>query len=88
MNRTQMIANLRRARALARAVYDATDLPQIQMTLRHADQNLHWALWNLGQIDELRPDLPGSIVAGKDARRPSRRGALRAPSPRKKRRSR
>lgn len=63
MTRSQMIANLRRARALARAVSDATDLPQIQLTLRHADQNLHWALWNLGQIDELRPDLPGSIVA-------------------------
>lgn len=65
MNRTQMIVNLRRARALARAVYDATDLPQIQLIIRHADQNLHWALWNLGQIDELRPDLPGSIVSPK-----------------------
>ena len=77
MNRAQMIAHLRRARALARAVYDANDLPQIQMTLRHADQNLHWALWNLGQIDELRPDLPGSIAAGKpprrDAKRPQRK---------------
>lgn len=73
MNRTQMIANLRRARALARAVHDATDLPQLQMTLRHADQNLHWALWNLGQIDELRPDLPGSIVADKPPRRKARR---------------
>ena len=82
MNRTQMIANLRRARALARAVYDATDLPQIQMTLRHADQNLHWALWNFGQIDGLRPDLPGSIADGK-AHRSQRRGALRAPSRRK-----
>lgn len=63
MTRQQMIANIRRARALARAVSDATDLPQLQLILRHADQNLHWALWNLGQIDELRPDLPGSIVA-------------------------
>jgi hypothetical protein len=62
MTRTEMIAQLRRARALARAVSDATDLPQLQLILRHADQNLHWALWNLGQIDELRPDLPGSIV--------------------------
>jgi len=69
MNRTQMIASLRRARALARAVYDATELPQLQLILRHADQNLHWALWNLGQIDELRPDLPGSIVADTPPRR-------------------
>lgn len=84
MTRSQMIANLRRARALARAVYDATDLPQIQLTLRHADQNLHWALWNLGQIDELRPDLPGSIVA---ASAPTKRAPARskaAPAKRKR----
>lgn len=73
MTRSQMIANLRRARALARAVYDATDLPQIQLTLRHADQNLHWALWNLGQVDELRPDLPGSIVASTPPRKKAKR---------------
>lgn len=73
MTRNQMIANLRRARALARAVYDGTDLPQLQLILRHADQNLHWALWNLGQIDELRPDLPGSIVGTKPAKRAAKR---------------
>jgi hypothetical protein len=77
MTLSRMIADLRRARALARAVHDATDLPQIQLTLRHADQNLHWALWNLGQIDELRPDLPGSIVAKtprhRKAKRPTRK---------------
>lgn len=86
MTRSQMIANLRRARALARAAYDATDLPQIQLTLRHADQNLHWALWNLGQIDELRPDLPGSIVeAAKPAKRaPARTKAAPAKSKRKR----
>jgi hypothetical protein len=72
MTRAEMIAQLRRARTLARAVSDATDLPQLQLILRHADQNLHWALWNLGQIDELRPDLPGSIV-----------GAGRNPAPAK-----
>jgi hypothetical protein len=78
MTRSQMIANLRRARARARAVYDATDLPQLQLILRHADQNLHWALWNLGQIDELRPDLPGSIVGGKaPAKKSGRRPAKR-----------
>ena len=87
MTRPQMIANLRRARALARAVYDATELPQIQLILRHADQNLHWALWNLGQIDELRPDLPESIVDGK-THRSQRRGALRAPARRKSKRAR
>lgn len=69
MNREQMIDNIRRARALARAVSDATDLPQIQLILRHADQNLHWALWNLGQVDELRPDLPGSTVLPQKAKK-------------------
>ena len=78
MTRSQMIANLRRARALVRAVHETTDLPQIQLTLRHADQNLHWALWNLGQIDELRPDLPGSIVAYAPPRRKAK------PKPRKR----
>lgn len=78
MTRSQMIANLRRARALARAVCDATDLPQIQLTLRHADQNLHWALWNLGQIDELRPDLQGSVVAAKAPAKPAKKAVRRS----------
>jgi hypothetical protein len=82
MTRPEMIDRIRRARALARAVYDATDLPQIQLILRHADQNLHWALWNLGQVDELRPDLPGSVVETtrrkQKAKRPTRRSARRS----------
>lgn len=59
----EMIDRLRRARQLVDEIYVGTDIPQIQSILRHADQNLHWALWNLGQVDELRPDLPGSVVA-------------------------
>jgi hypothetical protein len=62
MKPADMIRRLRRARVLVDDVYRGTDIPQIQMTLRHADQNLHWALWNLGAVDELRPDLPGSVV--------------------------
>lgn len=57
----EMIARLRRARQLVHEIHVGTDIPQIQSILRHADQNLHWALWNLGEIDELRPDLPGSV---------------------------
>jgi len=60
---TQMIAHLRQARRLVNEIHEGTDIPQIQSILRHADQNLHWALWNLGAIDELRPDLPGSVAA-------------------------
>ncbi|MND01793.1 hypothetical protein D3C83_209210 [compost metagenome] len=59
---------------LANDVYRATDLPQIQLIIRHADQNLHWALWNLGQMDEIRPDLPGSIIEPKRrAAKPARK---------------
>ncbi len=57
----EMIDRLRRARLLVHEIHVGTDIPQIQSILRHADQNLHWALWNLGEIDELRPDLPGSV---------------------------
>jgi hypothetical protein len=58
MNRDDLIAKLHDARALVYQAHEGTDLPQIQMILRHADQNLHWALWNLGVVNSLRPDLP------------------------------
>jgi hypothetical protein len=70
-----MVQRLRRARILVNEVYAGTDIPQIQSIMRHADQNLHWALWNLGEIDELRPDLPGSV---KPARAASGRRAASA----------
>lgn len=54
----QMIDRLKQARALVDEVYHGTDLPQIQSTVRQADMNLHWALWNLGSVDSLRHDLP------------------------------
>lgn len=66
----EMIARLRRARQLVHEIHVGTDIPQIQSILRHADQNLHWALWNLGEIDELRPDLPGSVVSPAAKRTP------------------
>jgi ribosome recycling factor len=54
----EKIEKLKAARALVREVYEGTDLPQIQSTIRHADMNLHWALWNLGHVETLRHDLP------------------------------
>ena len=54
-----MIEKLKAARALVAEVYGGTDIPQIQSIMRHADQNLHWALWNLGEVESLRPDLEG-----------------------------
>src|SRR5690606_4392835 len=63
MTRDELISKLHDARALVFQAYEATDLPQIQMILRHADQNLHWALWNLGVVNSLRPDLPAERPA-------------------------
>ncbi|MHA1537129.1 MAG: hypothetical protein ACTSUD_06210 [Alphaproteobacteria bacterium] len=57
MKPEQMIEKLKAARALVAEVYDGAELPQIQSIVRHADQNLHWALWNLGEVETLRPDL-------------------------------
>ena len=61
MHVKDMVSKLRQARVLVDDIYKGTDIPQIQSILRHADQSLHWALWNLGEVDELRPDLPGSV---------------------------
>ena len=77
----EMIERLRRARRLVHEIHEGTDIPQIQSILRHADQNLHWALWNLGEVDELRPDLPGSVV--KSAAKPKRAAAKPARKKRK-----
>lgn len=57
MKPDEMAEKLRTARALIKEIYDATDIPQIQSCIRHADQNLHWALWNLGESMPLRPEL-------------------------------
>ncbi len=59
MNPEKMIVKLRQARALVDEVVEGAEIPQIQSILRHADMNLHWALWNLGEVDGLRPDLKG-----------------------------
>ena len=80
---TQMISRLRRARRLVHEIHVGTDIPQIQSILRHADQNLHWALWNLGAIDELRPDLPGSVGRPGGAAKPKRPAAKRVAKKRK-----
>jgi hypothetical protein len=57
MQPQEIIEKLKAARALLDEIYEGTDIPQIQSMMRHADQNLHWALWNLGEVETLRPDL-------------------------------
>lgn len=60
MQPDEMIEKLKEARRLVDEIATGTDIPQIQSILRQADQNLHWALWNLGSVDSLRPDLPAA----------------------------
>jgi hypothetical protein len=57
MQPNEIIEKLKAARALLDEIYEGTDIPQIQSMMRHADMNLHWALWNLGEVETLRPDL-------------------------------
>lgn len=58
----QWIADLKQARRLIADVAACSGIPQLESTLREADMNLHWALWNLGEVSELRPELenPGA----------------------------
>ncbi len=58
MNINEQVEKLRQARALVSEVANSTDIPQLQAILWHADTNLHWALWNLGEFDGLLPKLP------------------------------
>ncbi len=57
MDVDEMIAKIAQARRLLGEVREGTDIPQIQSILGHADNNLHWALWNLGEVGALRPEL-------------------------------
>jgi hypothetical protein len=53
----QRIERLRHARKLVAEAVTGCAIPQLECTLREADMNLHWALWNLGDVVELMPDL-------------------------------
>ncbi len=53
----QRIERLRQARKLVSEAASGCAIPQLESTLREADMNLHWALWNLGDVADLFPDL-------------------------------
>lgn len=57
MTLEQRIEKLKEARMLIAAAVVESGIPQLESTLREADMNLHWALWNLGEVVELRPEL-------------------------------
>jgi hypothetical protein len=58
----QRIEKLRQARKLVADAVAGCAIPQLENTLREADMNLHWALWNLGDVAELLPDLEARTV--------------------------
>lgn len=53
----ERIERLRQARQLISEAKADSGTPQIESLLRDADMSLHWALWNLGEIDDLFPEL-------------------------------
>ena len=57
MNVEEMIAKLAQTHRLLRELREGADIRQIQSILGHADHNLHWAPWNLGEVETLRPEV-------------------------------
>ncbi|NBQ87829.1 MAG: hypothetical protein EBU07_10180 [Betaproteobacteria bacterium] len=62
MNDAQQIATLRELRAQLARLIAATPEPQIEAILRSADMELHWALWNLGEVVEHRPEIGRQLL--------------------------
>ena len=56
MNRETSIARIADVRANIKELLQDCETPQIEMMLRNADMELHWALWNLGVNLPLRPE--------------------------------
>ena len=50
------IEQIKSARELVRQALAGCVLPQIQNSLRQADMELHWALWNLAEPGTLFPE--------------------------------
>ena len=57
MERETYIARISEARAGLKGLLRDCELPQIEAMLRNADMELHWALWNLGVMVPLRPEV-------------------------------
>jgi hypothetical protein len=50
------IRRIREARELIAPLIAQPEEPQIEAILRSADMELHWALWNLGEVIPHRHD--------------------------------
>jgi hypothetical protein len=62
MSREEALEKLAAARALIQAVARETDSPLVAQCMRFADQNLHWAQWNLGECTSLAPELDEELT--------------------------
>ena len=56
MNVEKNVAQIREARSLVQKALSECDLPQIQAMLKNAEMELHWALWNLGEVESMHPE--------------------------------
>jgi len=56
MDDATLTQELHDIRARLASLIAGTTLPQIEAVLRSADMELHWALWNLGEVMEHRPE--------------------------------
>jgi hypothetical protein len=57
MKTEELAVRVRQARELLAAAINGCESPQIETMLRSADMELHLALWNLGEMVSLRPEL-------------------------------
>ena len=58
MDTPSQIQQLHQIRAQLAPLLAGPCEPQIEAILKSADMELHWALWNLGEVLEHRPDMP------------------------------
>lgn len=56
MDEANLISELHQMRRRLAPLIAGTALPQIEAILRSADMELHWALWNLGELVDHRPE--------------------------------
>lgn len=56
MDYEKEIEKLKAARVLIQDAAAGLKVPMLEAALTEADMNVHWALWNLGEEVELRPD--------------------------------
>ena len=60
MSHENEIEKLKTARSLIQEAAAGLTVPMLEVALREADMNVHWALWNLGEEVELLPEAVAS----------------------------